>query len=289
MPIYINRGGASSRLNSIYTNKDGSQITNKNLYTNVDNVRKEIYNSNITLADIKAGDYIYLNDGISTRSEYIVTDVFLSDQIFGAVRTHVLPNPISTATKWKNRFESNIWDYGNAIGCSWNSFAKDTSECILSTNKSFVTTNLASCILSGDTLYFNITTGDDGKANGWSYEIKNGSVTLDKAIVPISFFSGSCGNNGTFSNSSVINSLVPLTDGGTTVYELYDMPANSDGIINFWDDSEDSGWSCAAPRHSVKIRNSTSKTINYNCETNYDTPIYVRPRCFFTSNQKIYL
>ena len=109
-------GGASSRLNSIYTNKDGSQITNKNVYANINNVQKEIYNSNITLADIKAGDYIYLNDGISTRSEYIVTDVFLSDQIFGAVRTHVLPNPISTATKWKNRFESKISDYGNAIG-----------------------------------------------------------------------------------------------------------------------------------------------------------------------------
>ena len=143
--------------------------------------------------------------------------------------------------------------------------------------------------MSGDTLYFNITTGDDGKANGWSYEIKNGSVTLDKAIVPISFFGGSCGNNGVFSNSSLINSLVPLTDSGISVYELYDMPATNDGITSFWDDGEDSGWSCAAPRHSVKIRNSTSKTISYNCETNYDTPIYVRPRCFFTSSQKIYL
>ena len=289
MPIYINRG-ASSRLNSIYANKDGSQITNKNLYANINSVQKEIYNSSITLADIKVGDYIYLNDGISTRSEYIVTDVFLSDQIFGAVRTHVLPNPISTATEWKYRFESNIWGYGNAIGCSWDSFAKDTSECILSTNKSFITTNLTSCTLSGDTLYVNTWTGDDGKVNSWAAEIKNGSTTLDKGIVPISFFGGSCGNNGTFAKSSIIDSLVPLTDNGTTVYELYDMPATyEEGFCNAIDDSENSGFSCPAPRHNVKIRNSISKTVNYNYETNYDTPVYVRPRCFFTSNQKIYL
>ena len=275
MAIYGNINGAQKTMTDWYINKDGASKKIQSFYGNIGGISKPLYSAApVTPSSLSEGDYVFMNDYISERSEYIVTDIDANYDIFGLIRTHVLPNPINNSS-----FMSQVSGTNQSI--SYSTVASIVRKALIDTNPSYRFSGHGLYLFVSDSGYRAEDVYDESgnwvgygssewqSSNEYSGE-GNGAIANGCCYI---LWKNSNYSWSTYSHPvNYLDNIPPTKDNGDSVYEL-----TGDFYSFHWHDGSES---YDVPKYDLKVRYGDTYRSYNDCSSLFNTDIYIRPRIF---------